>query len=64
MSGRKARRDDPALGWQGVSAIGFGYATDAEANGAGMVIVGGYDAYYPSSPLGFLISARASVFVP
>lgn len=64
MSGMKARRHDPALGWQGVSGIGYGYPTDAEANGSGMVIVGGYDAYYSSSPLGFFISARATVYVP
>ncbi len=64
MSGMKARRHDPALGWQGVSGLGYGYVSDAEANGAGMVIVGGYDAYYSSSPLGFFLSARASVYVP
>jgi hypothetical protein len=64
ISGMKARRHDPTLGWQAVSPIGPGYVSDAEANGAGMVIVGGYDAYYSSSPLGFFLSARASVYVP
>jgi hypothetical protein len=29
-----------------------------------MVIVGGYNAYYSSSPLGFFVSARASVYFP
>ncbi|HSN92346.1 MAG TPA: Ig-like domain-containing protein [Anaeromyxobacteraceae bacterium] len=62
MSGMKARRDDPALGWQSVSSVGQGYATDAEANGSGMVIVGGYNRYYATTA--FLISARASVYVP
>ncbi len=63
-AGMKARRQDAALGWQGVSALGPGYVSDAKANGSGMVIVGGYDGYYSSSPLGFFISARAAVFVP
>ncbi len=64
MAGMKARRQDPALGWQAVSAVGPGRVTDAEANGAGMVIVGGYDPYYSQSPLGFFVSARAIVYVP
>jgi hypothetical protein len=64
MSGMKARRHDPTLGWQNVSALGPGYVSDAEANGAGMVLVGGYDAYYSSSPLGLFVSARAVVYVP
>ena len=63
-SGMTARRDDPALGWQSVASIGPGTVTDAEANGSGMVIVGGFNAYYSSSPLGFFISARAVVHVP
>ena len=63
-AGMKARRNDPAAGWQAVSALGPGHVTDAEANGSGMVIVGGYDGYYSSSPLGFFVSARASVYVP
>jgi hypothetical protein len=64
QAGMKARRLDPGLGWQVGSPLGPGTVTDADANGQGMVLVGGYSAYYSSSPLGFFVSARASVFVP
>jgi hypothetical protein len=63
-AGMKARRSDPSLGWQDVLSIGPGTVTDAEANGSGMVIVGGYNPYYSSAPLGFFVSARAVVRVP
>jgi hypothetical protein len=64
LSGMRARRHDPALGWQDSTPIGPGYVTDAKANGAGTIIIGGYDAYYSSSPLGFFLAARAAVYLP
>lgn len=61
-AGLKARREDPALGWQAAASLGGGYATDAEANGSGMVIVGAHDWYYATTA--FMVVARAAVYGP
>ncbi|HYX93412.1 MAG TPA: hypothetical protein VE782_17750 [Myxococcaceae bacterium] len=59
-----ARRFDPTLGWQPETLLGPGTASDAEANGAGMVILGAQAKTYASSPPFFLTAAYASVYVP
>ncbi|WP_242344117.1 hypothetical protein [Anaeromyxobacter terrae] len=62
--GMRARRNDPALGWQDATAIGSGEGTDADANGAGAVVAVGHGVYYESSVPAFVDAARASAFTP
>jgi hypothetical protein len=60
----RARRNDPALGWQDAKTIGSGTATDADASGTGAVIAVGHGTYYRSNPPAFVDAARGSVFEP
>jgi hypothetical protein len=62
--GLRARKHDPALGWQDARTIGTGIATDADANGAGAVIAGAHGTWIQYSPPAFLDAARATVYVP
>lgn len=59
-----SRRHDPVGGWQEAILLGSGAAADAEANGAGAVIVGAHAMRYVSSSPFFLRAAYASVYLP
>jgi hypothetical protein len=59
-----ARRQNPNLGWQQESVLGAGDASDAEANGAGMLIVGAQATTYVSSSPFLLRAAYANVYIP
>jgi hypothetical protein len=60
----RARRHDASLGWQDAQSLGFGTVGDAEANGAGAVIVGAQHLSYVSSPPSFVLTARGSIYIP
>ena len=59
-----ARRQHPTLGWQQESILGPGDASDAEANGAGTLIVGAPSMTYVSSSPFFLRAAYANAYIP
>jgi hypothetical protein len=63
-SARVARREDPTLGWQQETLLGSGTVSDAEANGAGTLILGAHATTYVSSSPFFLRAAYANVYVP
>jgi hypothetical protein len=63
-SSRVARREDPTLGWQQETLLGSGTVSDAEANGAGTLILGAHAMTYVSSSPFFLRAAYANVYVP
>jgi hypothetical protein len=58
------RRQDPMHGWQPETLLGSGSASDAEANGAGTLIVGAHAMTYVSSSPFFLRAAYANVYLP
>lgn len=62
QSSMKARRQGIDLAWQAVASLGSGFVTDAEANGSGMVIVGGHATSYSTVP--FTVMARAAIYGP